>query len=108
MADIPKAPPLNLSRHQYGTLKFIYDHGPTLAYLRRAHATTLGSLAYRGYLRRVGMGEAAQVFLTEEGAEALKSYDLAQLNQRSHEGELTARCLRLLQHSRRMAIVRTA
>ena len=54
------------------------------------------------------MGEAAQVFLTEEGAEALKSYDLAQLNQRSHEGELTARCLRLLQHSRRMAIVRTA
>jgi hypothetical protein len=97
--------PLNLSRHQYGTLKFIHEHEVTLAYLKKAHANTLGSLAYRGYLRKVGSGEMAQVFLTEEGIGVLKLYKEAAMNERQHEHELTERCLRLIQHSRRIAVM---
>lgn len=94
--------PQNLSRYQYGTLKFISENAPTLAYLRKAHQTTLGSLAYRGYLRRMGSGETAGVFLTESGDRALMEYRQATLNERKHEFELTERCLSLLKHSRRV------
>lgn len=92
----------NLSRFQYGTLRFIYDHNPTLAYLRKAHQTTLGSLAYRGYLRRLGSGETASIMLTDDGYAALVEYNDAKLNERQHEFELTERCLNLLKHSRRV------
>lgn len=99
--DLPK----NLSRHQYGDLKFIHSHTPTLGYLRKAQANTLSSLAYRGYLRRHGSGDEALVFLTALGEEALASYEKASLNERKIEKELTERCMRLLQHSRRQNVV---
>jgi hypothetical protein len=95
--DLPRP----LSRHQYGTLKFIMHQKVTLADLRHAHATTLGSLAYRGYLKLTGTGEEQEVGLTKTGEEALRVYTEAALNERSHEGELTERCLRLLRHGRR-------
>jgi hypothetical protein len=104
MSDNTKVP-LNLSRHQYGTLKFIHEHDVTLAHLKRAHGNTLGSLAYRGYLRKVGSSDAAQVFLTEDGIGALKLYKDAGMNERQHEHELTERCQRLIQHSRRIAVM---
>ena len=97
--------PLNLSRHQYRTLKFINGHDVTLVHLRKAHANTLGSLAYRGYVRQVGTSNDAPVFLTESGLEALKSYEQVGMNERGHEGELTERCIRLLRHSRRIAVM---
>lgn len=96
---------LNLSRHQYGTLKFIRDSAPNLAYLRKAHANTLGSLAYRGYLRRHGPGEEAVVLLTPTGEEAYQTYAKATLNERATEKEMTERCMRLLQLSRRRNVM---
>lgn len=98
-----KETPLNLSRHQYGTLKFIRHHAPTLAYLRKAHANTLGSLLHpsRAYLRITGKSEGAVVLLSPAGEDAYKNYEQASMNERSHEKELTERCMRLLQLSRR-------
>lgn len=100
MPESPKLPN-NLSRHQYGTLKFIRHNAPSIVYLHRAHANTLGSLAYRGYLRRVGTGDSAVVMLTSAGENAYLTYDTASLNERAKEKDLTERCMRLLQHSRR-------
>lgn len=100
--------PIRLSLHQYGTLKFIRSHRVTLNYLRRAHATTLGSLAYRELICKTSSGDEAEVILTPAGEEAFKSYSNASLNERSHEGELTERCLRLLQHARRIAVMKSA
>ena len=99
--------PPSLSRHQYGSLRFIAKNNVTMEYLRNAHANTLGSLAYRGYLKLsgVGIGDKAVVILTQSGAEALLYYERATMNERTHEGELTDRCLRLLKHSRRVAIL---
>lgn len=94
-----------LSRHQYGTLLFIFSNKVTMEYLRHAHANTLGSLAYRGYLKLVGTGDHQEVELTKAGDEALRTYREATLNERIHEGELTDRCLRLLRHGRRQALV---
>lgn len=89
-----------LSRHQYGTLKFINDNHVTLEYLRHAHANTLGSIAYNGWIVKRGAGESAEVVLTKAGEEQLKIYTHASLNERSHEAELTERCRRLIMHSR--------
>ena len=89
-----------LSRHQYGTLKFIHDSHVTLAYLRHAHANTLGSIAQRGYLQKVSTGDESPIVLSKAGEEALRLYATATMNERSHEGELTDRCLRLLRHVR--------
>ena len=98
-----------LSRHQYGTLRFIFNNRVSLEYLKHAHATTLGSLAYRGYLMRVGPKETDQVMLTPKGEAMMRHYDSASLNERSHEGELTERCQRLLKYSaRHVQLVRTA
>jgi hypothetical protein len=93
---------LNLSRFQYGDLKYIFHNRVTMASLRKANMTTLSSLAYRGYLRRVGMTDDSEVFLTPAGEAALKRYGEATMNTRQHERELTDRCLRLLKHSRRI------
>ncbi len=93
----------NLSRHQYGSLKFIHDNHVSLDYLRNAHANTLGSLAERGYLQRDG----ENVVLSQAGIDALHVYTHASLNERAHEGELTDRCMRLLKHVRR-GIAKTA
>ncbi len=95
----------NLSRHQYGDLKFIHHNAPSLSYLRKAHASTLSSLAYRGYLRRHGTGDSAVILLTPAGQEALAAYEKATLNERVREGELTERCMRLLQYSRRKQVL---
>ena len=93
-------PPRNLSRHQYGTLKFIHSNHVTLEYLRHAHANTLGSLAYNGWIMKRGSGEKAEVVLTGAGEEQLRIYSHASINERQHERELTDRCLRLLAHAR--------
>jgi hypothetical protein len=92
-----------LSRHQYGTLKFIHHNHVTLEYLRHAHANTLGSVAQNGWIAKRGAGEKSEVVLTAVGEEQLRLYNQASLNERSHEAELTDRCLRLLQVSRRQA-----
>lgn len=86
----------NLSRHQYGTLKFIADNHVTIEYLRHAHANTLGSVAYNGWVVKRG----SEVVLTKTGEEQLRIYNQATINERQHEGELTERCKRLLAHSR--------
>lgn len=95
--------PRTLSRHQYGTLKFLADNKVTLADLKQANGTTLGSLAYRQYvyIASNGVGDKATVGLTHAGEEALKVYMDATLNVRSHEAEVTERCMRLLKHVRR-------
>ena len=95
--ELPLKP---LSRHQYGTLKFINESNVTLAYLRHAHANTLGSLAQRGYLQKEGSHDNSRVVLTKSGLNALGSYMTASMNERSHEGDLTERCMRLLRVSR--------
>jgi hypothetical protein len=97
-----------LSRHQFGTLKFINDNKVTMGYLKIAHANTLGSLAWRGYLfiTSNGAGDKAIVGLTPEGEKALRSYTSASINERQHEHELSERCLRLLRHSRRVVAMR--
>jgi hypothetical protein len=92
--------PRNLSRHQYGTLKFIADNKVTLGYLRHAHGTTLGSIAYHRWIEVRGTGDDALVYLTKAGEEELKSYNHATLNERSHEADITERCMRLLKHAR--------
>jgi hypothetical protein len=92
--------PRDLSRHQYGTLKFIADNKVTLAYLRHAHGTTLGSLAYQRWIEVRGTDDDAPVYLTKAGEEELKSYNHATLNERSHEADITERCMRLLKHAR--------
>jgi hypothetical protein len=97
-----KKPLQNLSRLQYGDLRFIHHNRITIGHLRLANLTTLTSLAYRGYLRRVGMGEDADVLLTQEGEAALDAYESATLNTKARESDLTERCLRLLRHSRRV------
>ena len=98
-----------LSRHQYGTLRFIAQNKVTLAYLRHAHATTLGSLAYRGYLVRLGPAETDLIILSKKGEAMLSNYNAASLNERSHEGELTERCQRLLKYSARaLQLVKSA
>lgn len=89
-----------LSRHQYGTLRFINDNHVTLGYLRHAHANTLGSIAYNGWITKRGSGEDAEVVLTKSGDEQLRTYSHATMNERSHEAELTDRCRRLLMHTR--------
>lgn len=102
---MPEPPKLrNLSRHQYGTLKFIHEHNVTLSYLGRAHANTLGSLAYHGWIRRVGTGESALIMLTARGEEELQSYVLGGMNERQKAGELTERVRRLLHVSRVIAM----
>ncbi len=103
--------PRTLSRHQYGTLKFLHENKVTMGYLRMAHANTLGSLAYRGYLYTThdGTGDKAVVALTKSGEAALRVYQEASLNERSHEAELSARCARLLKHNRNVVrMARTA
>lgn len=94
----------NLSRHQYGTLKLIAEARVTLDYMRNVSATTISSLAYRGYLRLSGTGGDAVVNLSATGEEALRVYSQATANMRQHEAELTERTLRLLKHSRRAAV----
>ncbi len=89
-----------LSRHQYGTLKFIHDNHVTLDYLRGAHANTLGSIAYNGWIVKKGSGGDAEVVLTKSGEEQLRIYTHASLNERQHEADLTERCMRLLAHAR--------
>jgi hypothetical protein len=89
-----------MSRHQYGTLKFIYDNHVTLEYLRHAHANTLGSIALNGWIVKRGSGESAEVVLTKAGEEQMRAYSHASLNERAHEADLTERCRRLLQYSR--------
>lgn len=101
-----KKPLLNLSRLQYGDLRFIHRNRVTMGRLRSANLTTLTSLAYRGYLRRTGAGEDADVFLTPEGEMALDAYESATLNTKARESDLTERCLRLLRHSRRVVTMR--
>lgn len=100
MPEMMKPPLRNLSRHQYGTLKFISQNHVTIEYLRNAHANTLGSLAYNNWIAKKGTGEKAEVVLTKSGEDELRMYNEASLNERLHEGELTDRCMRLLQHSR--------
>ena len=97
----------NLSRHQYGTLKFINDNNVTLAYLRHAHANTLGSLAYHQWIAVTGPGEDAPVVLTKKGIEELNTYNHASLYERAHEGDLTERCQRLLKYSRSRVVAMT-
>ena len=99
--------PRNLSRHQYGTLKFIANNHVTLTYLRHAHGNTLGSCAYNGWIAKTGkgLGDDAEIVLTHAGKEALRTYTEATMNERSHEGDLTERCLRLLTHSRAKNVV---
>ncbi len=98
--------PRTLSRHQYGTLKFLHENKVTMSYLRVAHANTLGSLAYRGYLyiTHDGVGDKAVVGLTKTGLEALKVYQDASLSERQHEADLSDRCQRLLKHARRNVV----
>lgn len=100
MPEMMKNPLRNLSRHQYGTLRFIAQNHVTIEYLRHAHANTLGSIAYNGWIMKKGTGEKAEVVLTKSGEEELRMYNEASLNERQKEGELTERCLRLLAHSR--------
>lgn len=98
-----------LSRHQYGTLRFIFHNHVTLEYLRHAHATTLGSLAYRGYLLRLGPQETDRITLSPKGEAMMRNYDGAALKERGHEGELTERCQRLLKYSARaLQLVKSA
>ena len=92
----------NLSRLQYGDLKYIHRNRVTMGHLRLANLTTLTSLAYRGYLRRVGASDDAEIFLTPEGEAALDAYESATMNTKARESDLTERCLRLLRHSRRV------
>ena len=94
----------NLSRHQYGTLKFINDNHVPLSYLRHAHGNTLGSVAYNGWIAKRGSGENAEVVLTKAGEEQLRIYMQASLNERSHEADLTERCQRLLMHTRAQVV----
>lgn len=96
----------NLSRHQYGTLKYIAENKVTLAYLRHAHANTLGSIAYWNWIAVQGKDDNSLVVLTKSGQEQLYIYTHASLNERGKEGELTARCLRLLKHTRRVVEMR--
>ena len=108
MTQTQPDPPKSLSRHQYGTLKFIHNNKVALSYLRVAHAGTLSSLAYRGYLQRTGPHDTGQVVLTKEGQEALRVYSEASLNERAHERELTERCQRLLRYTARRKVVSMA
>ena len=100
--------PRNLSRLQYGDLRYIHRNKMTMAHLRSANLTTMTSLAYRGYLRRVGTLENGEIFLTPEGEEALKSYETATLYTKERESDPTERCLRLLRHSRRNVLTMSA
>ena len=93
-----------LSRHQYGSLRYFSKGSVTLDQLRNAHATTLGSLLIRGYLQKQG----SVIVLTKRGGEALRLYDQATINERSHEGDLTERCLKLLRYSRRVVAMSRA
>lgn len=97
--------PQNLSRHQYKTLRFIVNHDVTMRTLRKAHGTTLGSLGLRGLLRRVGPGDDAKVMVTDAGLIALASYNEDKMNERKSDHDLTDRCLRLIQHSRRLNVL---
>lgn len=97
--------PRNLSRHQYGTLKFIHENQVTLAYLRHAHANTLGSIAYWKWITLEGVGDDAQVNLTKAGLAELETYTRATLNERATEGDITERCMRLLKYARRSRVV---
>jgi hypothetical protein len=92
--------PRNLSRHQYGTLKFIKQNRVTLAYLGHAHGNTLGSVIANRWIVVAGRSEDSPVILTPDGENALRTYTHATLNERAHEGDLTERCARLLRYSR--------
>jgi hypothetical protein len=100
--------PRNLSRHQYGSLKFIAENKVSLAYLRNFHANTLGSIAYWGWIVVNGNSDDSIVSLTPLGEHELKSYQQASFNERSHESDLTDRCQRLLKHARRLRVMQKA
>ena len=93
---------LNLSRHMYNDLRFIHEHHMTVAHLRMANMTTMTAIAARGYLRKIGQGEEAEILLTQAGEDALGRYSGTEMNLRKHEAEITERCLQLLKHTRRV------
>ena len=99
-----QTPYRNLSRHQYGTLKFIKENHVTLTYLRHAHAGTLYSVISNGWVARHGTGDKAEITLTKAGEDTLRIYTEASINERKSEADLTDRCQRLLAHSRRLSV----
>lgn len=100
--------PRNMSRYQYGLLKYVRNNHVTLEQLRVAHGTTLGSVAYWGWIARTSSNDDSPIVLTKTGRAELEAYEAADLPIRSTEGELTERCLRLLMHSRRNKVVELA
>lgn len=98
--------PTMISRHQYGTLRYVRDHQPTVAELRDINNLTLGSLGHWHWTRLNGSGEHATLTITPLGIEVLRAYEGADVNRRLHEAEMTERCLRLLRYSRRLGQVR--
>lgn len=110
MNKLPQFKPRNLSRHQYGMLKFISENHVTRAYLRHAHGGTLWSVLYQRWAIATGPGKDDDpIVLTKDGQAELDAYQRASMPERSHEAELTERCQRLLKHSKRIvAMQKTA
>jgi hypothetical protein len=96
----------NLSRNQYGALRFIGDNNVTLRSLRMAHAGTISSLAYHDWIRKLGAGEDAAIILTAKGEEELRSYEHAILPERKVEHDLTDRTMRLLKMTRNIVAMK--
>lgn len=96
-----------MSRHLYGTLKYIHNKHPSLEHLRHAHAGTLSALGFREFVEAVGPGEKAIVVPTRAGEAALKLFQDSSLRERAHEMELTERTMRLLRHAKTVREIRT-
>lgn len=87
----------NLSKYQYGLLKYVESHRVTLEGLQTAHGGTLGSALDRGYLARGTEADGViTIHLTEEGRAALNEYSTSSIRQRLHPGPLTDHCARML------------
>ena len=97
----------NLSRSQYGALRFISDNKVTLTSLRLAHAGTISSLAYHDWIRKLGTGDDAAIVLTAKGEDELQSYEHAIVPERKHEYDLTDRTMRLLKMTRNVVAMRS-
>lgn len=87
---------MRLSNLQYATLKYLYSHPIDVTKLGTYHQGVVGSLLYRGLIRRTGR----HLSLTEEGTEILNAYRTLQPALRKVGGEMTERVQRLLKYAK--------
>lgn len=93
----------SLSHLQFATLRFIDSHDVRESHLRQYKDTTLYYPLFkaRRYIASSGEGDDPLIVLTQDGQEALASYERGVPPERLRASEMTDRTWRLLSAARR-------